>query len=360
MNEASPLGRFERFLSLWVALAIAAGVGLGLLAPGLFARIAALQYAHVNFAVALLIWVMIYPMMVNVDFAALRDVGKNPRGLILTFIINWGVKPFSMAGLGILFLRHVFAPLIPAADAGQYIAGLILLGTAPCTAMVFVWSRLVRGNAAYTLVQVSLNDLVMIIAFAPLAAFLLGVSHIAVPWNTLLLSVALYVAAPMAAGWLTRRHMPPARLQGLLDHLKPYAVSGLLAMVVLLFGFQAQTLLARPLAVVLIAVPILAQSLLMFLLTFGVMKAARIGHEIAAPAALIGASNFFELAVAVAISLYGLSSGAALATVVGVLVEVPAMLALVGIANHASRWLAARSTARRPDLRPSASPRPRW
>lgn len=331
---SSPLGYFERFLTLWVGMCIGAGVLLGYLMPSVFQFVADLEYAHVNFVVAALIWVMIYPMMVGVDFSTIKDVGKNPKGLIITFIINWFIKPFSMAGLGILFLQHIFAAFIAPEDAKQYVAGLILLGTAPCTAMVFVWSRLVKGNANYTLVQVSLNDIVMILAYAPVVAFLLGVSNISVPWATLLLSVGLYVVIPIAAGYITRKRLSPEKLPSLLEHLKPYSVMGLLATVVLLFGFQAQTLLNRPLVVLLIAVPILLQSVIMFLLTYIWMCRTRIPHNIAAPAALIGASNFFELAVAVAISLFGLQSGAALATVVGVLVEVPAMLWLVSIANR--------------------------
>lgn len=336
MTAASPLGCFERYLSLWVALCIAVGVGFGYLAPSLFQAIADFEYASVNLVVAVLIWVMIYPMMVNVDFSTIGEVRKSPKGLLITFFINWFVKPFSMAALGVLFLQHIFASLIPAEDAKQYIAGLILLGTAPCTAMVFVWSRLVKGNANYTLVQVSLNDLVMIFAYAPIAALLLGISDITVPWETLLLSVLLYVIIPIAAGYFTRKYLlakGKARLSSFLDHLKPYSVLGLLATVALLFGFQAETLLEKPMVIGMIAVPILIQSVLMFALTYVWMCKASIRHNIAAPAALIGASNFFELAVAVAISLFGLNSGAALATVVGVLVEVPAMLWLVNIAN---------------------------
>jgi len=334
--NASPLGFFERYLSIWVGLCIGAGVLLGYLFPSVFKFVAGFEYAHVNFVVATLIWVMIYPMMVSVDFSTIKDVGKNPKGLIITFIINWLIKPFSMAGLGVLFLQHAFVAFVSPEDAKQYVAGLILLGTAPCTAMVFVWSRLVKGNANYTLVQVSLNDLVMILAYAPIVAFLLGVSHIAVPWATLLLSVGMYVVIPIAAGYVTRKKLSPPKLPPLLDQLKPYSVLGLLATVVLLFGFQAQTLLDKPLVILLIAVPILLQSVFMFLLTYVSMCRARIPHSIAAPAALIGGSNFFELAVAVAISLFGLQSGAALATVVGVLVEVPAMLWLVLIANKTS------------------------
>ncbi len=335
----SPLGFFERYLSIWVALCIAAGVGFGHLVPSAFQMIAGFEYASVNLVVAVLIWVMIYPMMVNVDFSTISEVRRKPKGLLITFFINWFVKPFSMAALGVLFLQHVFAPFIPAEDAKQYIAGLILLGTAPCTAMVFVWSRLVNGNANYTLVQVSVNDLVMIFAYAPVAALLLGISDITVPWETLLLSVALYVIIPIIAGYITRKRLlakGEARLTSFLDHLKPYSVLGLLATVVLLFGFQAEMLLQKPLVIGMIAVPILLQSILMFALTYVWMCKSRLPHNVAAPAALIGGSNFFELAVAVAISLFGLNSGAALATVVGVLVEVPAMLWLVSIANKTS------------------------
>lgn len=337
--KSSPLGFFERYLSLWVALCIAAGVGFGHLVPSVFQMIAGFEYASVNLVVAVLIWVMIYPMMVNVDFSTIGEVRKSPKGLLITFFINWFVKPFSMAALGVLFLQHIFASFIPAEDAKQYIAGLILLGTAPCTAMVFVWSRLVNGNANYTLVQVSLNDIVMIFAYAPIAALLLGISDITVPWETLLLSVALYVIIPIVAGYITRKRLltkGEVRLSSFLDHLKPYSVLGLLATVVLLFGFQAETLLQKPLVIGMIAVPILLQSVLMFALTYVWMCKSCIPHNIAAPAALIGGSNFFELAVAIAISLFGLNSGAALATVVGVLVEVPAMLWLVSIANKTS------------------------
>jgi len=329
----NPLGLFERYLSLWVALCIAAGVVLGNYFSPLFAFISTLEISSVNLAVALLIWIMIYPMMVAVEFQSILEVGKRPKGLIITFIINWFIKPFSMAGLAILFLDHVFAGYLNPADAKAYIAGLIILGAAPCTAMVFVWSRLVKGDPNYTLVQVSVNDLVMVFAYAPLVAFLLGVSDITIPWNTLLLSVLLYVVIPMVAGYLTRRHLSEANLNSFLNHLKPYSISALLVTVVLLFGFQAQTLIEKPIDIVLIAVPILLQSLLMFFITYLWMNRASIPHEIAAPAALISGSNFFELAVAAAISLFGLKSGAALATVVGVLVEVPVMLGLVTIAN---------------------------
>ena len=336
------MGLFERFLSLWVALCIAAGVLLGHWMPGAFAAIAAFEWAHVNGVVAVLIWVMIYPMMVQIDFAALRDVGRRPQGLLLTVVVNWLIKPFTMALLGWLFFRVVFADWVDPGSAQEYIAGMILLGVAPCTAMVFVWSQLTRGDPNYTLVQVSVNDLIMVVAFAPLAALLLGVSDIAVPWETLLLSVVLYVVLPLAAGVWTRRRIAgsggAARLQEFVQRLKPWSVVGLLATVVLLFGFQARTLLDQPQTIVLIAIPLLVQSYGIFVLAYYAARRLRLPHEIAAPASLIGTSNFFELAVAVAISLFGLHSGAALATVVGVLVEVPVMLSLVAFANRTRHW----------------------
>ncbi|OYW83071.1 MAG: arsenical-resistance protein [Asticcacaulis sp. 32-58-5] len=327
------MGKFERYLSVWVGLSILTGVLLGHLFPPVFQTVANLEYAHVNLVVAVLIWVMIFPMMISIDFSTIGEVRKKPKGLIITFFINWFVKPFSMAALGVVFLQYIFAGFIPAEDAKSYIAGLILLGAAPCTAMVFVWSRLVKGDANYTLVQVSLNDLVMIVAYVPIVALLLGVTDVVVPWDTLILSVVLYVVIPIVAGYLTRKALPAAKVEGLLDALKPWSIIGLLATVVLLFGFQAQVLLEKPLVILMIAVPILLQSILMFFLTFKWMCKVKIPHNISAPAALIGGSNFFELAVAVAISLFGLHSGAALATVVGVLVEVPVMLWLVKVAN---------------------------
>ena len=333
----SPLSVFERYLSLWIALCIAAGVGLGTAVPAVFEGIARLEYASVNLVVAVLIWVMIYPMMVNVDFASLKDVGKKPKGLCITLVVNWLIKPFTMAALGILFFEHVFAGLVDAETGREYIAGMILLGVAPCTAMVFVWSQLVRGDPNYTLVQVSINDIIMVVAFAPIAAFLLGVTHIAVPWETLLLSVGLYVVIPLAAGYATRKLLDgsddPARIARITDRIKPFSVMGLMATVVILFGLQAQTILDKPLVIGLIAVPLLIQSYGIFFLAYGWAYLWRVPFETAAPAALIGTSNFFELAVAVAISLFGLQSGAALATVVGVLVEVPVMLSLVAFAN---------------------------
>jgi ACR3 family arsenite transporter len=341
-GAVSPLGAFERWLTLWVALAIAAGVALGLAVPGLFRAIAAAEWAHVNLVVAALIWVMIYPMMIQIDFAAVREVGRRPQGLALTLVINWLVKPFTMAALGWLFFGHLFARWVDPATAQQYIAGMILLGVAPCTAMVFVWSQLTRGDPNYTLVQVSVNDLVMVFAFAPIAAFLLGVSDIAVPWQTLVLATVLYVVLPLAAGILTRHRLQAAggarRVAAFVARLKPWSVAGLLATVVILFGLQADTIVAQPLAIVLIAIPLVLQSYGIFAIAFAAALRLRLPHAVAAPACLIGTSNFFELAVAVAISLFGLGSGAALATVVGVLVEVPVMLSLVAFANRTRHW----------------------
>jgi ACR3 family arsenite transporter len=344
-RKPSPLGLFERYLSLWVALCIAAGVGLGLVLPELFNSIARLEYASVNLVVAVFIWVMIYPMMVNVDFSSLKEVGRKPKGLCITLVINWLIKPFTMAALGILFFEHVFAGMVEPQTAKEYIAGMILLGVAPCTAMVFVWSQLVRGDANYTLVQVSINDLIMVFAFAPLAAFLLGVTDIVVPWETLLLSVILYVVIPLAAGYGTRKILDNggdyARIASFTASVKPISVLGLLATVVLLFGFQAQTIIDKPLVIVLIAIPLVIQSYGIFMIAYVWAYLWRVPFNTAAPAALIGTSNFFELAVAVAIGLFGLNSGAALATVVGVLVEVPVMLSLVAIANRTQYRFAA-------------------
>lgn len=327
---------FERWLTLWVALCILAGLVLGNLAPGLFGVLAGLEYASVNLVVAVLIWAMVYPMMIAIDFGSLKDVGRRPKGLIITLAINWLIKPFTMAALAVLFFNHVFAGLIDPAKAPEYIAGLILLGAAPCTAMVFVWSQLTKGDPNYTLVQVSVNDLIMVVAFAPIVAFLLGVTDISVPWETLILSVVLYIVIPLIAGWLTRRTLI-ARGRSVEDftaRIKPASVLGLLLTVVLLFGFQGQVIIAQPLLIALIAVPIILQSYGIFALGYAWAYAWRLPHKVAAPCALIGTSNFFELAVAVAIGLFGLNSGAALATVVGVLVEVPVMLSLVAFANR--------------------------
>jgi len=333
---------FERYLSGWVGLAIIAGVALGLAVTPLFQAVAAFEYAHVNLAVAVFIWVMVYPMMIQIDFTAIKKVGQNPRGLLLTLAINWLIKPFTMAALGWLFFKVLFAGWVDPQTATEYIAGMILLGVAPCTAMVFVWSHLTKGDANYTLVQVSVNDIIMVFAFAPIAALLLGVSDITVPWDTLLLSVVLYVVLPLIAGFLTRQMLVAkggeAKVERFVAALKPISVMGLLATVVLLFGFQAETILAKPMAIVLIAIPLLIQTYGIFVIAYWAARRLRLKHNVAGPACLIGTSNFFELAVAVAISLFGLHSGAALATVVGVLVEVPVMLTLVAIVNRTSHW----------------------
>ena len=330
---------FERYLSVWVALAIVIGVGLGVAAPALFHAVAAFEYAHVNLAVAVFIWVMVYPMMIQIDFHAIKQVGKNPRGLLLTLVVNWLIKPFTMAALGWLFFKGLFADWVDPQTATEYIAGMILLGVAPCTAMVFVWSHLTKGDANYTLVQVSVNDIIMVFAFAPIAGLLLGISDITVPWNTLLLSVVLYVVLPLIAGFLTRQWLgSEERVDRFVHGLKPVSVMGLLATVVLLFGFQAETILAKPAAIVLIAIPLLIQTYGIFAIAYWSARRLQLKHNVAGPACLIGTSNFFELAVAVAISLFGLNSGAALATVVGVLVEVPVMLSLVAIVNRTPHW----------------------
>ena len=330
------MGLFERYLTVWVGLGILAGVGLGLLTPATFAAIAAIEFAHVNGIVAVLIWIMIYPMMIQIDWGAIKDVGKKPQGLLLTLVVNWLIKPFSMAALGVLFFQYLFAPWVDPQSASEYIAGMILLGVAPCTAMVFVWSQLVKGDANYTLVQVSVNDIIMIFAFAPIAAFLLGVTNVTVPWETLVLSTVLYVVLPLLAGMLTRWWLQKQSANAVTNwvaRLKPWSVAGLIATVVLLFALQAETIVAKPAVIGLIAVPLIVQSYGIFFIAWWGAKWLKLPHNIAGPACLIGTSNFFELAVAVAISLFGLHSGAALATVVGVLVEVPVMLSLVAIVN---------------------------
>lgn len=333
------MGLFERFLTVWVGLGILVGVGLGLLSPEAFALIARLEFAHVNLVVAVLIWVMIYPMMIQIDWSSIKQVGTRPRGLFLTLVINWLIKPFTMAALGILFFEYIFAPWVDPQTASQYIAGMILLGVAPCTAMVFVWSQLVKGDANYTLVQVSINDLVMVFAFAPIAAFLLGVTDLIVPWETLLLSTILYVVLPLIAGVLTREWLlrrSSTAVASFVSALKPWSIVGLIATVVLLFGFQARTIVEQPLVIGMIAIPLILQTYGIFVIGWFGARWLKLPRDIAGPACLIGTSNFFELAVAVAISLFGLNSGAALATVVGVLVEVPVMLSLVWLVNRAA------------------------
>ncbi len=335
MNK-SPLGFFGKYLSIWVSLCIITGILLGNIFPFIFQFIADLQYENVNVIVALLIWVMIYPMMVQIDFSSLKHLGDKPKGLCITLIINWLIKPFTMAALGILFFKYLYAGLIPITEAKEYIAGLILLGIAPCTAMVFVWSKLTKGDPNYTLVQVSVNDLIMVFGFAPLAALLLGITDIIVPWKTLILSVILYVLIPLVMGIITRKlliRINENSLQKFSIKIEPYSMLGLLFTVILLFGFQAEMILNKPIIILLIAIPLIIQSYGIFILAYGWSYLWKVPHNIAAPASLIGTSNFFELAVAVAISIFGLNSGAALATVVGVLVEVPVMLTLVAIAN---------------------------
>ncbi|MEH6449625.1 MAG: ACR3 family arsenite efflux transporter [Oleispira sp.] len=335
------MGLFERYLSVWVLLSILGGIFLGTQFAEVFSIIAGIEFAHVNIVVAVLIWLMVYPMMIQVDFSALKDVGKKPKGLIMTLVINWLIKPFTMAALGWLFFEGLFADWVSPEDAQQYIAGMILLGVAPCTAMVFVWSQLTKGDANYTLVQVSVNDVIMIFAFAPIAGFLLGVSDIEVPWQTLLLSTLLYVVLPLVAGIITRTLILNSdkvngeqKLASFVHTLKPLSILGLLTTVVLLFGFQAEVILEKPQAIFLIAIPLLIQTYGIFAIAYGWAYLWRLPHNIAAPACMIGTSNFFELAVAVAISVFGLHSGAALATVVGVLVEVPVMLSLVALVNR--------------------------
>lgn len=336
------MGIFERYLSLWVGISIIIGVLTGNSFPAFFNLVAQLEFAHVNLVIALFIWLMIYPMMVQIDFNAIKDVRKQPKGLMLTLIINWLIKPFTMALLGWLFFKILFIDWVDPSTANEYIAGMILLGVAPCTAMVFVWSQMTKGDPNYTLVQVSINDVIMIFAFAPITAFLLGVSDIQVPWKTLLISVLLYVVLPLIAGILTRNRLNQYghddKLQHLLTIIKPWSILGLLSTVVLLFGFQAEIILQQPETIVLIAIPLLIQTYGIFAIAYFAAKRLKLAHNIAAPACMIGASNFFELAVAVAVSLFGLHSGAALATVVGVLVEVPVMLSLVYFVNHTQHW----------------------
>ncbi|MDB9762454.1 ACR3 family arsenite efflux transporter [Alphaproteobacteria bacterium] len=333
----SPLGLFGKYLSLWVGLCIIAGILLGNVFPIIFQLIADIQYENVNFIIAILIWVMIYPMMVQIDISSLKNLGNKPKGLCITLIINWFIKPFTMAALGIIFFKYLYAGWILETEAKEYIAGLILLGIAPCTAMVFVWSKLTNGDPNYTLVQVSINDIIMVFAFAPLAAFLLGITNILVPWETLILSVILYVLTPLVMGIITRKILIRKNknaLQEFSKRIEPYSILGLLFTVIILFGFQAETIITKPIIILLIAIPLIIQSYGIFIVAYGWSYLWKVPHNIAAPASLIGTSNFFELAVAVAISLFGLNSGAALATVVGVLVEVPVMLTLVAFANN--------------------------
>ena len=332
---------FERYLSLWVLLCIVAGIGLGQIAPGLSASVGEMQIAQVNLPVGILIWVMIIPMLVKVDFGALGEVRRHLRGIGVTLVVNWLVKPFSMALLGWLFIRELFAPWLPAEQIDSYIAGLVLLAAAPCTAMVFVWSRLSNGDPLFTLSQVALNDLIMVFAFAPIVALLLGISAITVPWSTLLVSVLLYIVIPVIVAQLWRRWLlaqGQARFDAVMARVGPWSTTALLATLVLLFAFQGRAILQQPLVIALLAVPILIQVFFNAGLAYWLNRALGESHSVACPSALIGASNFFELAVAAAISLFGLESGAALATVVGVLVEAPVMLLVVRVVNASKPW----------------------
>ena len=339
--SGAPLGFFERYLTLWVFLCIVAGTVLGLVVPEAAQAIGALEVAQVNLPVGLLIWVMIIPMLMKIDFAALHEVRQQKAGMAVTLLVNWAIKPFSMALIGWLFIKVLFADWLPAGELDSYMAGLILLGATPCTAMVFVWSNLCNGNANFTLTQVALNDLVMVFAFAPIVALLLGVSSIPVPWDTLLLSVLMYIVIPLAIAQFLRAQLlkrGAEAFQAALAKISPFSILALLATLVLLFAFQGEAIVEQPLVIGLLAVPILLQTLFIAALGYWLCRRLRVRHEVAGPATMIGASNFFELAVAVAIVLYGFDSGAALATVVGVLIEVPVMLWLVRMVNRSRAW----------------------
>ncbi len=342
MSSVAPMGLFERYLTLWVALCIVVGTLLGHVLPGTFATLAAAEVAQVNLPVAVLIWLMIIPMLLKVDFGAMQQVGQHWKGIGVTLFINWAIKPFSMALLGWLFLRHVFVGWLPAEQIDSYIAGLILLAAAPCTAMVFVWSNLCRGDANFTLSQVALNDAIMVVAYAPVVALLLGLSAITVPWDTLILSVGLYILVPVVVAALLRRWLLQRSgaegLQAALQKLAPVSLAALLLTLVLLFGFQGRQIVQQPLVIAMLAVPILIQVYFNSGLAYLLNRRLGVAHCVAGPSALIGASNFFELAVATAVGLFGVHSGAALATVVGVLIEVPVMLSVVHIVNRSRRW----------------------
>jgi len=343
MSENQGIGFFEKYLTVWVLLCMISGVLIGIYLPIFPEFLSKFEYASVSIPVAVLIWLMIYPMMLKIDFHSIVNVGKNPKGLFVTWITNWLIKPFTMYGIALLFFYVIFKNLIPADLAKEYLAGAVLLGAAPCTAMVFVWSHLTRGNPAYTLVQVATNDLIILIAFTPIVAFLLGVSDIAVPWDTLFLSVVLFVVIPLTAGWATRHFMVKAKgvdyfEKQFIPKFSNTTIGGLLLTLVIIFSFQGQTIIDKPLNILLIAMPLIIQTYLIFFIAYFASKMLKLPHNVAAPAGMIGASNFFELAVAVAIALFGLKSGATLATVVGVLVEVPVMLHLVKIANRTKKW----------------------
>ena len=342
-KKSSGIGFFEKYLTLWVVLCMVVGVLIGQFLPGIPAFLGRFEYAKVSIPIAILIWLMIYPMMLKVDFQSIKDVGKNPKGLFVTWVTNWLIKPFTMFGIAWLFFFVIFKTLIPAELAKDYLAGAILLGAAPCTAMVFVWSHLTKGNPAYTVVQVATNDLIILVAFTPIVALLLGIGGVKIPWDTLLLSVALFVVIPLAGGILTRTSIVKKRgldyfEKGFLPKFSNVTIVGLLLTLVIIFSFQGKVILENPLHIVLIAVPLVIQTFLIFFIAYGASKLLKLPHDIAAPAGMIGASNFFELSVAVAISLFGTSSPAALATIVGVLTEVPVMLILVKIANRTTHW----------------------
>ncbi len=342
-KKTSGIGFFEKYLTLWVVLCMVAGVLIGQFLPGITAFLGRFEYANVSIPIAILIWLMIYPMMLKVDFQSIKDVGKNPKGLFVTWVTNWLIKPFTMFGIAWLFFFVIFKTLIPAELAKDYLAGAILLGAAPCTAMVFVWSHLTHGNPAYTVVQVATNDLIILVAFTPIVALLLGIGGVTIPWDTLLLSVALFVVIPLLGGILTRTAVVKKRgldyfEKGFLPKFNNVTVIGLLLTLVIIFSFQGKVILENPLHIVLIAVPLIIQTFLIFFIAYGASRLLKLPHDIAAPAGMIGASNFFELAVAVAISLFGAKSPVALATIVGVLVEVPVMLTLVKIANRTTHW----------------------
>lgn len=345
-QQASGISFFEKYLTVWVLLCMIAGVLIGRYLPGIPAFLGQFEYAKVSIPVALLIWLMIYPMMLKVDFQSVRHVGKNPKGLYVTWVTNWLIKPFTMFGIAWLFFHVIFSAWIPPELAKDYLAGAILLGAAPCTAMVFVWSHLTKGNPAYTVVQVATNDLIILGAFTPIVAFLLGVGGVEIPWDTLILSIVLFVVIPLTGGVLTRSHITKRHgaeyfQNKFIPKFGNVTITGLLLTLVIIFSFQGEVILGNPLHIALIAIPLILQTFLIFFIAYGAAKLLKLPHDIAAPAGMIGASNFFELAVAVAISLFGAQSPVALATIVGVLVEVPVMLVLVKIANNTTHWFPA-------------------
>ena len=342
-DKVSGIGFFEKYLTVWVILCMVVGVLIGKFLPGIPAFLGRFEYANVSIPMAILIWLMIYPMMLKVDFQSIKNVGKNPKGLFVTWVTNWLIKPFTMFGIAWLFFFVIFKELIPAELAKDYLAGAILLGAAPCTAMVFVWSHLTKGNPAYTVVQVATNDLIILIAFTPIVAFLLGVGGVTIPWDTLILSVVLFVVIPLAGGVITRNYITKKRgldyfEKSFIPKFGNITTIGLLLTLIIIFSFQGDVILNNPLHIVLIAIPLIIQTFLIFFIAYLASKALKLPHDIAAPAGMIGASNFFELAVAVAIALFGTQSPAALATIVGVLTEVPVMLILVKIANNTRHW----------------------